>query len=112
VSPPGTFSNSNTVTWRSAEKVGISSNSPCPQRAVGAQPAVVVEVGEDSRQAVAEHLAADPAKQLGHEDAANPGEPRVLVGKAGAVADWRKAVRDLGGVASAVVGPGVAEQGS
>src|SRR6202000_503474 len=70
----------------------------------------VVEVGEDSRQALAEHLAPAPPEQLGHEEAANAGEPGVLVGKAGAAANRFKAVGDLGGIAAAVVGPGVAEQ--
>jgi hypothetical protein len=52
------------------------------QGAAGAEPAAVIEVGENSGQAGAQHLAADAAEQLGHEEPFDAGEANVVIAEA------------------------------
>src|SRR5882724_10614876 len=81
-----------------------------PESAARTEGAVVVEVIEHGWQAHTEHLPADVAQQLGHEDSADAGEAGVVVGEAGAPRVGFEPVDDLCHVAAAVAGPRVAQQ--
>ena len=81
-----------------------------PEGAARAEGAVLVKVIEYGRQARTEHLPADVAQQLGHEDSADAGEAGVVVGEAGAPGVGFEPVDDLRYVTSLVAGRRVAQQ--
>ena len=71
----------------------------------GAKRAVVVDFIKHRGQAYREHLPADVAQQLRHEDPADAGEAGVLVGEARAASVGLEPVGDLCHVAAFVAGP-------
>src|ERR1700722_20606341 len=66
---------------------------------------VLVKGIEHGRQARIEHLPADVAQQLGHEDPDDAGEAGVVVGEAGAPGGGVEPVDDLCHVAALVASP-------
>src|SRR5690348_12779817 len=81
-----------------------------PEGAAGAEGADLVKDIEHGRQAHTEHLLADVAQQLGHEDPADAGEASVVVAEAGAPGVGFEPVDDLCHVAALVASPRVAQQ--
>jgi hypothetical protein len=76
----------------------------------GAKRAVVVEFIKHRRQAYGEHLPADVAQEFRHEDPADAGKARVLVGEARAARMGLKPVGDLRHVTAFVADPRPAQQ--
>src|SRR5271166_1644352 len=75
-----------------------------------AKHAVVVEFIKHRGQAYGEHLPADVAQELGHEDPADAGKAGVLVGEARAAGMGLEPVGDLRHVAAFVADPRPAQQ--
>jgi len=76
----------------------------------GTKRAVVVKIIEHRGQAYGEHLPADVAQELRHEDPADAGKAGVLVGEARAVGMGLEPVGDLRHVAAFVADPRPAQQ--
>src|ERR1700729_76306 len=72
--------------------------------------AVGVELVEHGRQTDAEHLLADGAQQLRHQETPDTREAGLLPGEARTAVDWLQAVGDQRAIVVLAAAPGVPEQ--